>query len=357
MKRYYYWLDTYRFMSAFLVVLTHARFWFFQPYGLLEDDSKNVFTLVLFFLSSLGRDAVVAFFILSGFLVGGRTIEKLALGERVSPTSFAASRIVRIIVPLAAVLLINALFNVIQSNPNDWWRIIGNLLCLQGAFVNPEPGIGVLWTMSYIVWFYVLIWSFVLIAQKKTSTIWGGITTLTITLWVFAHMGSSFFYVLQVSCGILSYFLSKRNFEKWVLWSSIVAAVVITGLCRLSGDSLSFQTLPLDNLLVQSLQTISYAVVIGLSVQHVPQSPQAVWIEKTMSKLSKFSYSLYLVHLPIVMMMVYLGVERLPYVNLFSLSLYVGGILICMVSAWLIYVLIENPSNKLKVKILNKLEK
>lgn len=344
-------------MSAFLVVLTHARFWFFQPYGLLEDDSKNVFTLVLFFLSSLGRDAVVAFFILSGFLVGGRTIEKLIVGEHVSPTSFAASRIVRIIVPLAAVLLINALFNVIQGNPNDWWRIIGNLLCLQGAFVNPEPGIGVLWTMSYIVWFYVLIWSFVLMAQKKTSTIWGGITSLTITLWVFAHMGGSLIYVLQVSCGILSYFLSKSNFGKWALWTSIVAAVMVTGLCRLSGESLSFQALPLDILLLRTLQTISYAVVIGLSVQHAPKSSQAVWIEKTMSKLSKFSYSLYLVHLPIVMMMVYLGVERLPYVNLFSLSLYVGGILICMISAWLIYVLIENPSNKLKVKILNKIEK
>lgn len=358
MKRnYFYWLDTYRFLAAFFVVLTHARFWFFQPYGLLEDSSKTFIVKVLFSLTTLGGDAVVMFFVLSGFLVGGRTIEKLYKGENVSPAAFALSRLVRIIIPLAAVLLINSIFNVIQGLPIDPWRIIGNLLCLQGAFVNPEPGIGVLWTMSYIVWFYVLIWSFVLMAQKRSCSVIGGMVTLVITLWVFMHMGGNVIYVFEVSCGVLAYFIAKRDLGKSIYLVSIMVAIFATGFCHLSGESVSFHSLPVDELLFKAVQVVSYAVLIGMSVRYEPKSRRAIRFDAFMSKLSNISYSLYLVHLPIIIMMVYMGVERLPYVNLFSLSLYVGGVLICMVCAWLIYVLIENPSNKLKVKILNKIEK
>lgn len=349
MKRnYFYWLDTFRFFAAFFVVLTHARFWFFQPYGLLEEESKNIFTQVLFSLTSLGGDAVVMFFILSGFLVGGRTIEKLCNGEFISPSSFALSRFVRIIIPLAAVLCINSVFNTIQGLPNDLWRIVGNLLCLQGAFVEPEPGIGVLWTMSYIVWFYMLILSFMLIAQKQSSVALGGICTLFLTLWVFLHTGEGLFNVVIVACGVLSYFLAKKKLCKGIYLISIVVAIFATALCHLSGESISFRSLPVDRLFFKALQVVSYSVVIGLSVRYVPQSRWAVRFEVLMSKLSKISYSLYLIHLPVIMMMVYLGVQRLPYVSFWSLLLFLGGISVCILCAWLIYVLVERPANRLK---------
>lgn len=347
-QKYFYWLDSIRFISAFFVMLTHSRYWFFQPYSLLEEGSQNLFTRILFFITSLGGDAIVAFFILSGFLVGGRTLEKLCRGEVVSPTSFALSRFVRIIIPLAAVLLINCLFNILQGLPNDPWRLLGNLLCLQGAFVIPEPGIGVLWTMPYIVWFYVLVWAFILLAQKNSYTVLCGVLVLVITLWVFAHLGGNVFYLFEVSCGVFSYFLAKKKMSKTIYTGAIITAIIATGLCHLSGSSISFQSLPIDKLFFTALQVVSYAVVIGLSVRYAPHSRNAIRFESVMSHLSKFSYSLYLIHLPIIMMMVYCGIERLPYVNYWSLLLYLSGIAVCVFSGWILYVCVEKPANKLK---------
>ncbi len=349
--KYYYWLDTFKFMSAFFVMLTHLRFWFFQPYGLLDEGSQNFVTKVFFFLTSLGGDAVVMFFILSGFLVGGRTVEKLCNGEVVSPATFIVSRLVRIMIPLAAVLLINSLFNIVQGVPNDLWRIIGNLLCLQGVFVNPEPGIGVLWTMSYIVWFYVFILVLILLYQKRKLPVLGGLFVLILVLWVFAHMGGYLYNVLIVASGILSFYVAKQDLGRMFFVWNVIVAILTTGLCHLCGDSVSFRSLPIDNLLIKALQVVSYSVVVGGIVRIVPKAVWVKKIEKLMSRLAKCSYSLYLLHLPIIMMMVYLGVERQSNVNCWSLLLYFGGIGVCLVSSYILYVLVEKPTNMLKSRL------
>lgn len=73
---HYHWLDLIRFIAAFLVVAVHVRCEFFNTYSLLDHNSQNYFTQVFFFLNSFGGQAVIIFFVLSGFLVGGKILSE-----------------------------------------------------------------------------------------------------------------------------------------------------------------------------------------------------------------------------------------------------------------------------------------
>ena len=75
--KYQPWLDTMRFIAAFLVLFSHSRNDFFVPFDQLPPEQRGLFAYVFYFLGRLGHEAVIVFFVLSGFLVGGRGLERI----------------------------------------------------------------------------------------------------------------------------------------------------------------------------------------------------------------------------------------------------------------------------------------
>lgn len=98
-KAHYYWLDALRFIAAFIVVLSHSRNTFFPAYGDLPIEQQNIFTMAFTLLCRMGHEAVIIFFVLSGFLVGGRGIERIKAGK-MNVKSYGIDRFARIIPPL-----------------------------------------------------------------------------------------------------------------------------------------------------------------------------------------------------------------------------------------------------------------
>ena len=70
-KEHFYWLDAIRFIAAFMVLFSHSRNDFFLAYGDLPVEDKGLGTFIFYTLGRLGHEAVIVFFVLSGFLVGG----------------------------------------------------------------------------------------------------------------------------------------------------------------------------------------------------------------------------------------------------------------------------------------------
>ena len=75
------WLDWLRFGAAFAVLFDHTKQFSLVPYGDLPPAQQGLAVEALFAATRLGQPAVVLFFVISGYLVGGRLLEKLRAGE------------------------------------------------------------------------------------------------------------------------------------------------------------------------------------------------------------------------------------------------------------------------------------
>ena len=97
-KHHFFWLDSLRFIAAFMVLLSHARNTFFPAFGDLPADQHNIFSMAFTLFCRMGHEAVIVFFVLSGFLVGGRGFERSKDGS-MNVGSYAIDRFARITPP------------------------------------------------------------------------------------------------------------------------------------------------------------------------------------------------------------------------------------------------------------------
>ena len=103
-------LDMTRSLAACLVVLEHLRGAYFVAYPDLHADSKNPINAALFFVSRLGPEAVMVFFVLSGFLVGGSALVDL-VDNRVRLRQYAVNRLSRMYTVLIPALVVGGIWD------------------------------------------------------------------------------------------------------------------------------------------------------------------------------------------------------------------------------------------------------
>lgn len=147
-QTHYYWLDLIRFISAFVVVISHTSIVFSTNYEGLAPEYHTTRNAILYMMLRSGTEAVYIFFILSGFLVGGKAIKRIQ-NKTFDVLSYTIDRSVRILLPLVPALLITYIANSIIGEYYSIWDYIGNLFSLQNIFVPPVNG--VLWSLSYEV--------------------------------------------------------------------------------------------------------------------------------------------------------------------------------------------------------------
>ena len=132
MKHRDHTLDLVRGLSALLVMLGHLRGFVFFDLGELENP--GIATKAFYFATGLGHQAVMVFFVLSGYFVGGSVLSGLAKG-RFTLGGYAAARLTRLwMVLLPALLLTLAIDLLGQSwNPDAYadYRAKARALALQ----------------------------------------------------------------------------------------------------------------------------------------------------------------------------------------------------------------------------------
>ncbi|MEL1239931.1 acyltransferase family protein [Flavobacterium flavipallidum] len=135
-------------------------------------------------LFRFGSEAVIMFFILSGFVIK-YSWEK---ATDKSFQNFFFKRLVRIYVPLLFIFLLAygiKCYNEGSIADPEWGTLLGNLLMLQDV-ISLKPNVissvymgnGVLWSLSYEWWFYMLFMA--LIKNVSTSKINTWVNILTI---------------------------------------------------------------------------------------------------------------------------------------------------------------------------------
>ncbi len=129
------------------------------------------------FLFRFGQEAVILFFLLSGFVIQyafQRTSDK-------SFKSFFLKRFFRIYIPLLLVFVLNFALNALNNidfMQKDFWTLIGNIFMFQdiselkpNVVCDPFLGNSPLWSLSYEWWFYMIFFFVETKFKAKASTL------------------------------------------------------------------------------------------------------------------------------------------------------------------------------------------
>lgn len=165
-----------RGLSALAVMAGHLRAFIFVDYGNLTNP--GVIAKSFYFATGFAHQAVMIFFVLSGYFVGGSVCKNLGLRQFSWPR-YAVSRLVRLWIVLVPALILTfvcdgigkhvmadayngSLRHIFQSGPAgggtnfSLGSFLGNLVFLQTIAVPCFGTNGPLWSLSNEFWYYVL---------------------------------------------------------------------------------------------------------------------------------------------------------------------------------------------------------
>lgn len=366
-KQHLPWLDLIRFAAAFLVVICHVRCEMLQTYSLLQPESQNVFTQMLYYVTGMGKTGVLIFFILSGFLVGGKNLDRAFAGD-ISIKNYIIDRTVRIGVPLLGSLLLVCLVDQIQVRLNiddlgmsqgltaqhGAMEILGNMFGLQGVLVGDAGG--VFWTLAYEIWFYVLIGGVLAVMYKtKMESIryigWG---IICLALLVFSFL--EFVWLTILMSGVMAYCFSKRPMPKRVFQTALVCFMCLIIIMPFASETHTSRfVLKIPSEVMEVLAGFFGAVVVGGLVNYHPRRRFACCINNAGTFLASFSYSLYLTHYQVIRLMRTIGIEQYDYIGIKTIAIFVCEVVACMLFAYLFYSITEKQTNSIKNYIKSRI--
>jgi peptidoglycan/LPS O-acetylase OafA/YrhL len=349
---HYYWLDLFRGLAALTVVTTHCRTMLFIEYALLPASDQTPLNFIFFSLTRIAHEAVLLFFVLSGFLVGGKVIQRLKAGT-FDLRSYALDRTVRIMLPLLSAFIIILISNTVTGQRFRVIDYIGNLFSLQGILV---PWVsGPLWSLAYEVWFYILMGAVALLfVSSKETYKYVAVLIIFINCLIFSYcLKPAYLFVWLL--GAVSFFNVKKN--NYLLYGALCLLITSLVLYQLYGKESPTLGRPEYKVAVifQVCIGLSMCVIVQQITHYRPRHKLTIWINKLGSRLAAFSYTLYLTHLPIVHLLIYFGFPKSRSVNVVSVGYYIGAVGIVVVSAYLIYLVFERRTKYVKEVLRNKI--
>ena len=336
----FYWLDWARFLAAFWVLVVHVRGFNWVAYGDLQAGSQDFMVATFFAITRVGYEAVILFFVLSGFLVGGKLIER-SLTNSFDLRSYTIDRVSRIYVPLIPIIIFSVLLAFLGNQHEKPAAIAGNLLGLQGVFFDPLIGNGPLWSLAYELWFYVMAGAAaVLIAGKRSRVI--AFLTLLISLLVFLKLDPALLMVWWLAA--FGYFLKGTR----RLLAPGIAMSILGGVClQLASNSTSvsvdFQFL---NHFPNSVFVLLFGTGLTLAISAIsdwpPNRQLTSHLERLGTKLAAFSYTLYLVHYPILVLWSRLDPAKHSVMDVSSFWGFFSRIMLCIIVCLIFFALFES---------------
>lgn len=357
----YHWLDLCRFAAALIVVLGHARAFVFVPFGSLPESEKTIIIAAAYLFTRIGNEAVVAFFLLSGFLVGGKAIERIAQGT-FRPTDYAIDRITRIMLPLLPALLLSAACGYVAGENINFRVFVGNVFSLQGILVGSYGGNVPLWSLAYEVWFYTFI-GIVGVIVLRRSLCFPAATALVLVTIIFSILSTNYLFCWLI--GALAYICRPGIWSEKILLGSLMLCLYAIACIQIGSGSVSF-TGDLSKLLrswtpSQDVSRILLAYGLALLMQQLillpPRNAVLFNLEAYGTKGAAFSYTLYLTHYPLLLGMPYLGIQPAKNIDAISMAIYLIVVVVCISVAWLLYLPFERNTTKvrrsLRIRFMN----
>jgi peptidoglycan/LPS O-acetylase OafA/YrhL len=303
-------LDLSRWVAALLVVLEHLRCLMFVDYGAV--GSMGPAGRIFYYLTGFGHEAVMVFFVMSGFLVGGRALERLGR-QTFSWQKYLVDRASRLYAVYALALLLGGAldywgyhsfnrFGLYDLGFQGRIPVIGqdvyqnlsgrtlalNLAMCQTVLAPVYGSNGPLWSLANEAWYYLAgpaLFS-LLLARGR----WKWLANVAVLAGLFWFLPSDILiYFLVWLMGAALYFFNARPRLRLVYCLPLFLGAF--GAARLHW--LGFPVV--EDFLIG----ITFALVIHSAAGN---ARQLAW-HKLSRRAADFSYSVYLCHFPFLLFM------------------------------------------------------
>lgn len=303
-----------RGLAALAVVIGHIRGFVLIDYG--ELTQRALWHQPVYFLGGLGHQSVIAFFALSGFLVGGKALKDI-LSQRWSFRYYMVARLSRLWTVVVPALLLTlaldmagrawgggsgydgSLYRILSSGPSinapadhSATTLLANLLFLQTISAPVYGSNGPLWSLANEFWYYVVfplaLWAIVATGHAARRIAAGGLAALLTWLLPVELMLLGAIWV----AGALAHRLAARadlraifTHPVYLALAFVVLAVTVAGGFRWSGTSY--------DLLLGLAWAAALPALANLPDVRGVYARIAGW-------LSEISYTLYATHFPLL---------------------------------------------------------
>lgn len=336
-----------RFLAAAIVALGHSRELVFVKYAALS--SHSIMTTIFFVITKMGNESVLIFFVLSGFLVGGKALQRIGDGT-FKIQDYAIDRLTRIYIPLIPAIILTVVVEIILHSPVTFSQVACNIFALQDVACPYLENNGVLWTLSYEIWFYIAIAGVALAANKKIT----GWAILALVGVVFIRL-----FPIYLVCWLLGAAAFMR-LPKKISYRVIFAAIILCAYGCLGrqvmngSDSYSVEFLK-NYVPSEDSARVIFSAGMALLIRHLILIKSLPGLERIGTYLAAFSYSLYLTHFPVVMFFKYqAGVSYFIDINAHTLTVYMGVCASCLIVALVMYYLFERNTRYLRCAMKTK---
>jgi peptidoglycan/LPS O-acetylase OafA/YrhL len=359
-------LDGLRGLAAIYIVVFHAYLGLYQGLAVFSQHpelhypfaSITAYLLLPFYY---GRQIVIFFFVISGFVIHYRQAQALqdpASNVRFDLKTYLFRRAKRIYPPLLFALLFTwavdhagmrlgfsiytqeVLPGLIINPPHDLQTLLGNALFLNTAYVPNFGSNGVLWSLMLEWWFYLL---YPLLLWLNRRSIWRALGLVVLLFVISFALQPEWLNLAQLVFGSLL---------AW--WIGAVLADVVTGriaitLWKVGLASLlllplaptPFVTVPLPQVIQDVLWAAAFAGVIALLLAWQRRGGSLRPLER-ISFLGDMSYTLYVIHYPIIIFLTGWYVNQFGERPITTEWVFIGTA-ICMLVAWGAHYLVEKP--------------
>ncbi|WP_082209067.1 acyltransferase [Novosphingobium sp. B-7] len=371
--------DASRWIAALMVLIYHVRLLILLSPN--QTEVRGVLFKLIYFVTGFGHAAVMIFFVISGYLVGGLTVTRLP--ERgFHLARFAAHRASRIYTVLIPALVLgglldliglrflnqDAIYNAGATSPIASLQFVvadnlnirtflGNILMLQtldGSIVHVFGSNGPLWSLAYEWWYYCLF-AAVMVAATRRHVV-ARVVGAVVFVVIITNLPHEIIMLAPIwFMGIMACLYNRSNLWKPPFWLGLVIMFSVLTYVRIQHPSTGASG---GSQLVFAFN--DFIVGLGFAIATVAcsnrQRPLAFGVlHRT---LADFSYSTYLFHFPMVLFAVAVAkvVFGIPFAqrpNLLSIGWLFFLVVIILSACFFLSRFTERKTNAIRDKLLS----
>jgi peptidoglycan/LPS O-acetylase OafA/YrhL len=362
-----------RGVAAVLVMLSHLRAFVFYPYNRLA--SPGPVDAAVWMVTSLGHQAVMVFFVLSGFFIA-RSVIADDRRKELSWGAYLIKRLTRLWVVLIPCLALTffldrlgmlwfdskfyngSLFEQYNSGPSlatggadlTLFTFVANIFFLQTIAAPTFGSNGPLWSLANELWYYVMFFLVYIFVSGAVSILAATFTLcLFISICIFVGEPMRILGLIWLA-GALSYVAYDKDWFAMVRRSRILLGAAVVAVSAAVAAS---ETRYSSNFVRELAVGLSTAVLIPVLANYKNETSKIY--RYLARKLADASYTIYLAHFPFLALLssAVLGNHQLPNSGE-GYATFIGFGIITLLYCYVVYSIFERHTETIRRYFLSK---